>query len=102
MPFQKTFSLASRGKGCHLVTDEVMKNIQEGLKGTKVSSSRFIAQRFPFILKAFVADPFVSSPPRRLALRAPPARSSHRSVCSPSSFSTLPPALLSTRTLTGM
>ncbi|CAO1627277.1 unnamed protein product [Sympodiomycopsis kandeliae] len=36
MPWQTTFTLASRGKGCHLVTDEVNRQIAEGLKGTKV------------------------------------------------------------------
>lgn len=35
MVWQQTFTLSSRGKGCHLVTDEVAKNIAEGLKGTK-------------------------------------------------------------------
>lgn len=37
MGWQKTFSLARRSKGCHLVTDEVLPNIEEGLKGVQVS-----------------------------------------------------------------
>ncbi|PWN43942.1 hypothetical protein IE81DRAFT_299832 [Ceraceosorus guamensis] len=36
MPWQKTFTLASRGKGCHLVTSEVVKQIDEGLRKTDV------------------------------------------------------------------
>lgn len=37
MPWQKTFALSSRTKGCHLITSEVQKEISEGLKGVKVS-----------------------------------------------------------------
>lgn len=36
MPWQKEFTLSSRGKGCHLVTNEVQREISEGLKGCKV------------------------------------------------------------------
>ncbi|WAR62841.1 hypothetical protein PtB15_15B429 [Puccinia triticina] len=36
MPFQTTFTLAKRAKGCHLVTDEVTKNIKEGLKNCDI------------------------------------------------------------------
>ncbi|KIJ45634.1 hypothetical protein M422DRAFT_29746 [Sphaerobolus stellatus SS14] len=36
MPWQKTFSLARRSKGCHLVTDEVVGHISEGLKDTQI------------------------------------------------------------------
>jgi len=36
MPWQKTFSLGKRSKGCHLVTDEIVGHISEGLKDTKV------------------------------------------------------------------
>ncbi|SPO21826.1 related to UPF0047 domain protein [Ustilago trichophora] len=36
MPWQKQFTLSSRSKGCHLVTNEVMPHIEEGLKGVKV------------------------------------------------------------------
>lgn len=34
--WQTTFTLSSRTKGCHLVTNEVSGHIQEGLKGVKV------------------------------------------------------------------
>lgn len=36
MGWQKTFTLARRAKGCHLVTDEVMGHIREGVKDVKV------------------------------------------------------------------
>ncbi|KAJ9121298.1 hypothetical protein QFC24_004634 [Naganishia onofrii] len=36
MPWQKTFTLQPRSKGCHLVTKEVEKNIKEGLSGCKI------------------------------------------------------------------
>lgn len=36
MPWQKEFTLSSRGKGCHLVTNEVQREISEGLKDCKV------------------------------------------------------------------
>ncbi|KAF8198936.1 hypothetical protein BJ912DRAFT_950277 [Pholiota molesta] len=36
MGWQKTFSLAKRAKGCHLVTDEVLSNIRPGLEGVKI------------------------------------------------------------------
>ncbi|ETS61090.1 hypothetical protein PaG_05035 [Moesziomyces aphidis] len=36
MPWQKQFTLSSRSKGCHLVTNEIMPHIEEGLKGVKV------------------------------------------------------------------
>jgi len=36
MPWQKTFSLSKRSKGCHLITDEVNHHISEGLRNTKV------------------------------------------------------------------
>lgn len=36
MPWQKTFTLPSRGKGCHLVTREVEAEIAPGLKGVKI------------------------------------------------------------------
>lgn len=35
MPWQKQFTLGSRSKGCHLVTNEVMPHLEEGLKGVK-------------------------------------------------------------------
>lgn len=35
MVWQKTFSLSGRGKGCHLITDEVVTNIHEGLKNVE-------------------------------------------------------------------
>lgn len=34
MPWQKQFTLSSRSKGCHLVTNEMMPHLEEGLKGT--------------------------------------------------------------------
>ena len=37
MGWQKTFSLARRNKGCHLVTDEVVAQIEPGLRGVQVS-----------------------------------------------------------------
>ncbi|PFH54564.1 hypothetical protein AMATHDRAFT_185203 [Amanita thiersii Skay4041] len=36
MGWQKTFTLARRKKGCHLITDEVLSNIEPGLQGVKV------------------------------------------------------------------
>lgn len=33
MPWQKQFTLSSRSKGCHLVTNEMMPHLEEGLKG---------------------------------------------------------------------
>ncbi|QRW01678.1 hypothetical protein RhiLY_00675 [Ceratobasidium sp. AG-Ba] len=36
MPWQKTITLSRRSKGCHLVTDEVTSQIQDGLKQTPV------------------------------------------------------------------
>ena len=36
MPFQKTITLSKRSKGCHLVTDEVVDQIREGLADTQV------------------------------------------------------------------
>ncbi|KAJ1308474.1 hypothetical protein OPQ81_004178 [Rhizoctonia solani] len=34
MPWQKTITLARRSKGCHLVTDEILSQISEGLRQT--------------------------------------------------------------------
>jgi thiamine phosphate synthase YjbQ (UPF0047 family) len=36
MPWQKTFSLSRRAKGCHLVTDEVQQQLAEGLRGCSI------------------------------------------------------------------
>ena len=36
MGWQKTFTLARRSKGCHLVTDEVLGQIDAGLRGVQV------------------------------------------------------------------
>jgi len=36
MGWQKTFSLPRRSKGCHLVTDDVLAQISEGIKDVKV------------------------------------------------------------------
>lgn len=35
MGWQKTFTLPRRAKGCHLVTDEVVNHIQDGLEDVK-------------------------------------------------------------------
>jgi len=35
MGWQKTFTLSRRAKGCYLITDEVVRNIQDGLKDVK-------------------------------------------------------------------
>lgn len=37
MAWQKTFSLSKRAKGCYLVTEEVLAQINEGLQGVQVS-----------------------------------------------------------------
>ena len=42
MGWQKTFTLARRAKGCHLVTEEVVANIQHGLEGVKVPFFAFV------------------------------------------------------------
>jgi hypothetical protein len=39
MVWQKTFTLPSSSRGCHLVTSVVEKEISQGLKGCKVSSA---------------------------------------------------------------
>lgn len=44
MPFQTTFNLAKRPKGCHLVTDEIVKNIQDGLKGCQIGVAHLFIQ----------------------------------------------------------
>ncbi|KAI0080085.1 hypothetical protein K474DRAFT_1590878 [Panus rudis PR-1116 ss-1] len=36
MGWQKTFTLARRAKGCHLVTEEILGHIQPGLRGVQV------------------------------------------------------------------
>jgi len=36
MGWQKTFSLARRSKGCHLVTDEIITQIQPGLQNVQI------------------------------------------------------------------
>jgi hypothetical protein len=36
MAWQKTFTLAKRSKGCHLVTEEVLSFIESGLSGVQV------------------------------------------------------------------
>ncbi|KAK0569113.1 hypothetical protein OC861_001253 [Tilletia horrida] len=36
MGWQKTFALASRSKGCHLIQQEVEREIREGIKDVKV------------------------------------------------------------------
>lgn len=38
MGWQKTFTLSKRAKGCHLVTNEVLNQIEPGLKGVQVAS----------------------------------------------------------------
>lgn len=36
MGWQTTFTLGSRSKGCHLVTDEVLRYVQPGLDGVQI------------------------------------------------------------------
>jgi hypothetical protein len=36
MGWQKSITLARRAKGCHLITDEVLSQIQPGLDDVKV------------------------------------------------------------------
>lgn len=36
MGWQTTFTLSRRAKGCHLVTDEVVSHIRDGLKDVEV------------------------------------------------------------------
>lgn len=36
MAWQKTFTLAKRSKGCHLVTEEILSQIEAGLNGVQV------------------------------------------------------------------
>ena len=36
MGWQKTFTLGKRSKGCHLVTDEILPQIEAGLNGVQV------------------------------------------------------------------
>ncbi|KAJ7103444.1 hypothetical protein B0H15DRAFT_812288 [Mycena belliarum] len=36
MPWQKEFTLQQRAKGCHLVTDEILRHVQSGLQNTQV------------------------------------------------------------------
>lgn len=36
MPYQTTFTLDSRGKGFHLITEEVQRALQSGLKGCSI------------------------------------------------------------------
>ena len=37
MGWQKTFTLSRRAKGCHLVTNEILAQIEPGLQGIQVS-----------------------------------------------------------------
>ena len=37
MGWQKTFTLNQKAKGCHLITQEVLEQIQPGLKEVEVS-----------------------------------------------------------------
>ncbi|CAL1695486.1 unnamed protein product [Somion occarium] len=36
MGWQKTFTLARKAKGCHLITDEIVQHVQPGLRGVQV------------------------------------------------------------------
>lgn len=36
MAWQKTFTLAKRSKGCHLVTEEVLSHLESGLSGVQI------------------------------------------------------------------
>jgi len=42
MGWQTTFTLSRRAKGCHLVTNEVVSHIRDGLKDVKVLYSAFL------------------------------------------------------------
>lgn len=37
MAWQKTFTLSRKGKGCHLVTEEIVSQLQPGLLGVEAS-----------------------------------------------------------------
>ena len=43
MGWQKTFTLSRRTKGCHLITDDVLAEIEPGLKDVQVSLLLFAA-----------------------------------------------------------
>lgn len=45
MAWQKTFTLAKRGKGCHLVTEEILAQIEAGLNGVQVRGYHVKSQR---------------------------------------------------------
>ncbi|TIB70577.1 hypothetical protein E3Q23_01814 [Wallemia mellicola] len=36
MPYQKTITLNKRSKGCHLVTEEVVNQLRDGISNTQV------------------------------------------------------------------
>jgi len=44
MPGQKTFTLSSRGKGCHLVQAEVEHELHDLLRGVKVRARAALTQ----------------------------------------------------------
>ncbi|KZT57082.1 hypothetical protein CALCODRAFT_434664 [Calocera cornea HHB12733] len=44
MLWQKTFTLTRRGKGCHLIDDEIKRNISEGLKQTPIGICHLFIQ----------------------------------------------------------
>ena len=59
MGWQTTFTLSRRAKGCHLVTDEVVRNVRDGLEDIKVLHFAFIhdAPHLPLVnLKTILHD----------------------------------------------
>ncbi|KAH9813688.1 hypothetical protein DFH28DRAFT_974132 [Melampsora americana] len=44
MPYQTTFTLNQRAKGCHLVTDEISRHIKDGLKNCDIGVAHFFIQ----------------------------------------------------------
>jgi hypothetical protein len=47
MGWQTTFILSKRAKGCHLITDEVLRHIRPGLNDVKASSTWDALTVFP-------------------------------------------------------
>ncbi|OJT03011.1 hypothetical protein TRAPUB_6354 [Trametes pubescens] len=44
MGWQKTFTLARRSKGCHLVTDEVLTQIDAGLRDMDMALDKIVPE----------------------------------------------------------
>lgn len=54
MGWQKTFTLPRKSKGCHLVTNEVVSQISEGLQGVQVNSWGCVLRLYTFAHLNFV------------------------------------------------